>query len=62
MTDRLYYVEIKYTVAERFRIVASSEPEARRIAKSNDHNPFESVRFAERVTGSWPLDTTSQID
>lgn len=59
MNDRWYYVEVKCTVAERFRICASSESEARRIAKSNDYEPFESVKSAERVTASWPLDRTN---
>lgn len=52
---RQYFVEVKYTVTERFRINAEYESDAKYKAKSGDFEPFESTKGPERVTASWPL-------
>lgn len=52
---RLYHVEVKYTVVERYRLEAEFELDARRMAKSGDFEPAESVKLPERITASWPL-------
>lgn len=52
---RTYFVEVKHTVTEKFRINAEFEEDARRMAKSGDFEPYESVKSSERITASWPL-------
>lgn len=52
---RTYYVEVRYTVIERFRIKAEYEEDARVMAKSNDFEPYESVKNPSRITIAYPL-------
>lgn len=52
---RTYFVEKKFTVVERFRLNAETEADARRMAKSGDFEPHESVKQPERITLSYPL-------
>lgn len=52
---RTYFVEKKFTVVERFRLNAETEEDARRMAKSGDFEPHESVKQPERITLSYPL-------
>lgn len=54
-SERTYFIEIKHTVTERFRINAEFEADARRMAKSGDFEPYESVKSNERITMSWPI-------
>lgn len=55
MTKKLYYVELRHSVHEEFRIEAEYEKDAIRMAKSGDFEPASSVKGPPRVTASWPV-------